>query len=43
MRSEPEGDVAVGGAIQNDFVGSLEFALVVVGGQPADDDLVVLS
>ncbi len=41
MRPEPEGDMTVGRAIQNDFVGSLELLLVVVGGQPADDDLVI--
>src|SRR6202453_622477 len=41
MWSEPEGDVAVGCPIENDFVGLLEFLLVVVGGQPADDDAVV--
>src|ERR1700757_5063638 len=41
MRSEPERDVTVGRAIQYDFVGSLEFLFVVIGGQPADDDPVV--
>ena len=41
MRPEPEGHVAVGCAIQNDFVGAIELLLVVVGGQPADDDPVV--
>jgi hypothetical protein len=41
MRSEPERDVTVGRTIQHDFVGSLEFLFVVIGGQPADDDPVV--
>lgn len=41
VRSEPECDVAVGGAVQHDLVGSLEFLFVVIGGEPADDDSVV--
>jgi hypothetical protein len=41
VRPEPEGDVAVGCPVQNHFVGSLELVLVVVGGEPADDQPVV--
>src|SRR5690242_19174843 len=41
MRSKPKRDVAVGRPIDQDFVGSLEFLFVVIGGQPADDNPVV--
>ena len=41
--SQPKGQVAVGCSVQDDFVGSLELVLVVVGGKPADDDAVVFS
>lgn len=43
MRAEPKSKVAVGCSVQHDLVGALEFVLVVVGGQPADDDAVVFS
>ncbi|OOK72408.1 hypothetical protein BZL30_5596 [Mycobacterium kansasii] len=41
MGSEAEGQVAVGSAIEDDCLRLVELALVVVSGQPADDDAVV--
>ena len=41
VRPEPERDVAIGCPVEHHFVGSLEFPLIVVGREPADEHLVV--
>ncbi len=41
VRPEPERDVAVGCPVEHHLVGPLEFPLVVVGREPADEHLVV--
>ena len=41
VRPEPKRDVAIGSPVEHHFVGSLEFPLVVVGREPADEHLVI--
>jgi hypothetical protein len=41
VRPEPERDVTVGRPVQYQFVGPVELALVVIGREPADEQLVV--
>lgn len=43
VRAQPERDVAVGCAVEDDLVGPVELGFVVVGREPAEDDPVVLS
>ena len=40
---EAEGEVTVGRAVEDDLVGAFELVLVVVRGEPADEDPIVLA